>query len=95
MTVELGWFLEIEMSKQSEAKEFQMYVEKVIQMTCSNCDHCEPVMGERLEYIDPRRSSLGTHMAMVQTGQKCGIGEFAVKKLATCNLHVCAAPNAQ
>jgi len=75
------------MSKQTDAKEKQGYVAKVIPMTCSNCTHCEPVMGERLAYIDPTCSAKGTHMAPTQVGQKCGIGGFSVKKLGSCNRH--------
>lgn len=82
------------MSKQSKAKEFQVYVEKVIPMTFSNCANCEPVMGERIVYVDPLHSAMGTHMAVVQTGQKCAIGGFSVKKMASCNLHTFAPPNA-
>lgn len=82
------------MSKQSEAKQRQVYVEKVIPMTCSNCANCEPVMGKRLAYIDPTRTAMGTHIATVQTGQECSIGGFSVKKLGSCNMHVFEPPNA-
>jgi hypothetical protein len=77
-----------DMSKQSEAKEKQGYVEKFIPTVCSNCAHCQPVMGERLGYIDPNSWTKGTHMAQTQVSQKCGIGGFAVKKMGSCAEHV-------
>jgi hypothetical protein len=76
------------MSKQSEAKERQLYTPKFVPGTCGNCVYCEPVMGERLTYIDPLHWSKGTHMQSVQTGQKCGLGGFAVKKHGSCTEHV-------
>lgn len=75
------------MSKQREAKDRQMYVDKFIPATCSNCTHCEPVMTERLIYNDPNSWAAGTRMGLVQTSQRCGLGGFAVKKQGACNEH--------
>lgn len=75
------------MSKQSVAKITQGYVAKVVPMTCSNCQHCEPVMGEVLRYKDPARASDGTHLVSEPVSQRCAIGGFAVKKLGSCDLH--------
>ena len=75
------------MSKQSDAKERQMYTPKFVPMTCSNCAHVVPVMGQRLVYVNPYRSIEGTRMADVEVGQRCGLGGFAVKKMGSCNEH--------
>ena len=80
------------MSKQIKAKIAQGYVDKVVPMTCSNCANCVPVMGERLSYIDPTCYAKGTHMALIEVGQKCGVGGFKVKKLGYCNLHSLKGP---
>ena len=64
------------MSKQSEAKARQRYVEKPIQSVCSNCEHFrsnkEPFDGVFGEWT--RESNL-----------RCTLGGFAVKKTATCD----------
>jgi hypothetical protein len=75
------------MSKQSEAKASQGYVDKVVPATCGNCASCQPTMSMVLQYVDPQRSELGTHTAPLQTGQACGLGEFKVKKLGWCKEH--------
>lgn len=66
------------MSKQSEAKANQGYVAKPVPKTCMNCQHY------RSDLIDrpPTRNGV------IYTDEKnlrCGIGGFAVKKMATCN----------
>jgi hypothetical protein len=58
------------MSRQSEAKAKQGYVPKP--QTCSNCLHFHS------EIVD--RKYLGEEKNL-----RCGIGGFAVKKMATCN----------
>jgi hypothetical protein len=78
------------MSKASTATAEQQYTDKVVPATCANCKSCVAVMGDRLMYVDPHNSMAGTHKVPVQTGQKCGIGDFAVKKLGWCKLHVLA-----
>lgn len=67
------------MSKQSEAKEKQCYVPKVILMTCSNCTHYQSKITEREGVFG------GTYHD--ESDKRCGIGGFAVKKLGSCNLH--------
>lgn len=69
------------MSKQSDAKNFQNYRETPD--TCSNCGHYESQMVERTH------SGWGGLRAWTEEKNKrCSIGGFAVKKMATCDLHV-------
>lgn len=75
------------MSKQTAAKAKQGYTPKAIPHTCGNCRHCVPVMGEILAYKDPLSFTSGTHMVAAQVSQKCGIGEFAVKKMGACDVY--------
>ena len=81
------------MSKQSQAKEAQQYVPKVIPQTCGVCRNCEPVMGEVMRYKDPTYTSDGTHMATEKVSQKCSIGGFAVKKMGSCSMWLPLLPN--
>lgn len=77
------------MSKQSEAKESQGYREKPT--NCSNCKHLEFKMdlpawmrGLNAEArIEGRREPYGDHYKEAQNF-RCGVGDFAVKKTATC-----------
>lgn len=66
------------MSKQSDAKASQGYVAKPIPKTCANCKHLKMEVEEYKDW-----------MLRIYTKEKnirCGIGGFAVKKTATCNL---------
>lgn len=78
-------------SKQAEAKERQQYTDKLIPGVCGNCAHCDPVMGERLAYIDQGCWSKGTHLVPVQVSQTCVKGGFNVKKMGSCAEHAFAA----
>ncbi len=65
------------MSKQSEAKERQGYIQKPVPRTCANCKHYSSDMSSYLgwdkqEYF--REENI-----------RCSIGGFAIKKMATCN----------
>ena len=77
------------MSKQSVAKEKQNYCAKPVPQTCANCKHLTQnfyhysrngtrVEGKNLdtETYDPPNYS---------DNLRCGIGGFAVKKMATCD----------
>lgn len=63
-------------SKQSIAKEVQGYDQNPIQPECRNCKHFASEF-EKQEY--------GPYE--VETNLRCGLGGFAVKKLATCSKH--------
>ena len=64
---------------------------KAIPQTCGVCRHCVPVMAEVLRYKDDFMG--GTHMVSQQVSQKCGVGDFAVKKMGTCSLWVPLMPD--
>lgn len=67
------------MSRQSKAKLAQGYVLKAIPKTCSTCLHLRmdivPVLGMHGQPSEYTR----------ETNLRCGLGGFAVKKMATCN----------
>lgn len=65
------------MSKQSEAKEAQGYVAKPVPSTCSNCKHYQSKVEVLRGYFQPYEK---------ESEIKCGLGGFAVKKTATCNM---------
>lgn len=65
------------MSKQTEAKEKQGYVAKAIPQTCGNCQNFQSDKTEREGYLG------GTFID--EKNLRCGIGQFAVKKMGTCN----------
>ena len=69
------------MSKQSKAKEFQGYVEKVVPMTCSNCKHFRSVITQ-----EPSQWGGGTWTK--ETAMRCDLGGFKVKKMGGCNEHL-------
>lgn len=65
------------MSKQSEVKAAQGYVAKPVPKTCANCHHFKYESG-----------LINTWMGKdyyKKTNLRCGLGGFAVKKMATCN----------
>ena len=72
------------MSKQADAKARQGYKDKATR-NCGTCSHCVPVMRDVLVYIDPKNFTGGTTKAPTQVGQKCGLGDFPVKKQGDCN----------
>ncbi len=65
------------MSKQSEAKEKQGYNPKPIPFICSNCAYYRSDFVEQKSYGAVWSEEKNIH---------CGIGKFAIKKTATCNL---------
>lgn len=67
-------------SKQSEAKERQGYVAKVIPMVCSNCKHYE-------SKVTAREGVFGD-VWNDESEKRCGLGGFAVKKMGGCNKHL-------
>jgi hypothetical protein len=75
------------MSKVIRAKASQNYVTNVVVGTCSNCSFSKDATGERLQYIDKNSYLSGTHTAIVPVALSCGVGDFAVKKSASCRLH--------
>jgi hypothetical protein len=73
------------MSKQSEAKEKQGYVEKFVPTVCSNCAHYT---------FDRVQTQEGTTWRpegwFADKNLRCGIGGFAVKKTGSCAEHIFA-----
>lgn len=67
-------------SKQSEAKERQGYVEKVIPMVCSNCQHYQ-------SKVTAREGVFGG-VYHDESEKRCGLGGFAVKKMGGCKEHL-------
>lgn len=66
------------MSKQSEAKSRQKYVDKLIPCTCSNCAHF------RFEKkTAPGQCGYPDYVSYINF--RCGIGGFAVKKMSSCS----------
>ena len=65
------------MSKQSEAKEKQGYTPKATPRTCATCGHFQ------MDTVE--RESFGQKWTE-DKNLRCGIGGFAVKKMATCNM---------
>lgn len=84
------------MSKQSEAKNEQGYLAK--SNTCSNCGHFQsdvilPAWCVETNKIHEARGAkphyvLGETHGGVERNMRCSVGGFAVKKSATCNIHV-------
>jgi len=66
------------MSSQSDAKDKQRYVEKLIPNVCSNCLHYRSV-------IDTHKGVYGGEWKS-EKNRRCAIGGFSVKKTATCEL---------
>ena len=66
------------MSKQSEAKERQMYVPKLMPMVCGNCKHYKSTI--------TTATGFGRTFKF-ESDRRCGIGNFAVKKMGSCNEH--------
>ena len=64
------------MSKQSEAKERQEYVDKLIPCVCSNCMHYR----SRFENVP----TLTGETYRSETDLRCGLGGFKVKKMGSC-----------
>ena len=63
------------MSKQSDAKLRQGYVQSPIPTTCPNCNN----------YRSKKKERSGIFSTWIEESDKrCGLGGFAVKKMATC-----------
>ena len=77
------------MSKQSVAKEKQNYCAKPVPQTCANCKHLTQNFFHydekyfRIEGKNPDTSKYARQS--YSDNLRCGIGEFAVKKTATCD----------
>ena len=67
------------MSKQSEAKQAQGYEERPVIPVCMNCKHYDTAPSTIYDDL------LGDYVDLI--GASCGIGGFAVKKIATCKLY--------
>lgn len=67
------------MSKQSEAKIDQGYEQKPVPRTCANCQHFKS--DNVLSYV----GHFDGKEYFKESNLRCGIGGFAVKKMATCN----------
>ncbi len=67
------------MSKQSEAKDKQHYVEKPVPKVCGNCRHYTS------EIVTRKNFNFGcTNILTEEKAKRCSVGGFAVKKTATC-----------
>ena len=66
------------MSKQSEAKIQQGYVDKAVPKTCGQCLH--------FTSDTVTRTTIWLEAYTIESNLRCSIGGFAVKKMATCNL---------
>lgn len=64
-------------SKQAAAKEAQSYIAKAEPKTCMNCAH--------FHYDSVERRSVFGMVWFEDKNLRCVKGEFAVKKMATCN----------
>lgn len=67
------------MSKQSEAKERQGYTPKPIPHVCGTCGNITSDLVEMTGYMGKPNGFV------VEKNIRCGIGGFAVKKMATCD----------
>ena len=63
------------MSKQSDAKKAQNYIQKLDPKVCANC--CNLQLDKIPANYNPR--------VIVEKNLRCGIGMFAVKKMGTCD----------
>lgn len=66
------------MSKKSEAKAKQGYVARAVPRVCSNCTYYQSTITEVKEFGVKYKK---------ESEKRCGIGGFAVAKMATCNMH--------
>jgi hypothetical protein len=73
------------MSKQSDAKERQMYTPKFVPMTCSNCAHMKCDM--ELPAWMGKQPGVWDDKYKLEKNHRCGLGGFAVKKMGSCNEH--------
>lgn len=67
------------MSKQSEAKERQMYSPNITPMVCSNCQHYKSKMTAVKGVFG------GTYTE--ESDKRCGLGGFLVRKMGGCKEH--------
>lgn len=82
------------MSKQSDAKASQGYQDKPVPPTCGNCRglKSDRILPEWMERENQHGRSFGrvalwsVDASGVEKNLRCGLGNFAVKKSATCNL---------
>ena len=81
------------MSKTSEAKTAQGYIQKVIPQTCSNCENFTFEMKLPRWMVDDNEKQIsnGTHAryddsSKEQANLSCGIGGFAVKRMGKCKI---------
>lgn len=71
------------MSKQSEAKAAQGYVEKPVPRTCTNCANLRFDM--QLPAWMQKDPGVWGDQYKHEANHRCGIGGFKVKKTATCS----------
>ena len=81
------------MSRQADAKDRQKYIEKVIPRTCTNCAHLKSVFElpawAQAENEHRKANSLKQLYGFALTQEKmlrCAVGNFKVKKMASCQL---------
>lgn len=67
------------MSKQSEAKTKQGYTPKAVPRTCHNCSNFA------FDNVQTRKATEWREAYFEDKNLRCGIGDFAVKKMGTCN----------
>ena len=73
------------MSKQSEAKERQGYIQKANQRVCSTCLNYRSALDYPEWLKSPKYDSVRKPENKVEVNIHCGLGGFAVKKMALCN----------
>lgn len=72
------------MSKQSEAKVAQGYIDKAIPQTCGTCVHMQLDL-ELPKWMQKQGgSAVWDDKYKQETNLRCGIGGFAIKKMGTC-----------
>lgn len=78
------------MSKQSEAKEKQNYCAKPLQIKCANCKHLKQDFyhyDDDYKRIAGKNTDTDKYAVTYSDNLRCGIGGFAVKKMAVCDAY--------
>lgn len=75
------------MSKQSEAKAAQGYIDKAIPKTCGNCANFvyEMALPDWMRVQNQGEPGKWGDVHKQEQNKRCGLGGFAVKKMGTCN----------
>jgi hypothetical protein len=66
------------MSKQSDAKALQNYIEKPVPKVCVNCFHYRSV-------VETGNGGEWSRDWTIEKNRRCALGGFAVKRTATCD----------